>query len=289
MTSALSRLSGSAFELTLTVPWSDVKKIYDQVFDELAGQIELPGFRKGTAPKNLVADKVDKSKVYGEVVNRVLPEAYQKALSEHNLKPIVSPKVQIAAADEDKDWQFIAKAAEKPTVELDDYKKYVAEINSKNKIWTPDKGKSEEVKEDDKSKEEEKSKKVSGIIDKLLEVCRVELAELLLESEVNRLITQLIEDVRQAGLTYEQYLQSSSQTADQIRDKYRHQAEAALKLEFILEAVADDLKVEVSKEEIEAIIDKETNPEKKKALQDQSYLLASILRRENTITKLLTL
>lgn len=287
MTSALTRLSGSAFDLTLTVPWADVKAIYDKVFDELAAQIEVEGFRKGKAPKEILDAKMDKSKIYGEVVNRILPDSYTKALQEHGLKPIISPKVQIATAEPDKDWQFIAHAAEKPTVNLKDYKKAVSDINTKGKIWKP----GEEIAKDEKGKdqEEEKQKKISQMIEKLLDVCEVDLPELLIESEVNRLLTALIEDVRKAGLTYEQYLQSSNQEADSVRKKYRDQAVTALKLEFILDALAEDLKVEVDEKEVNAIVDKETDPTKKAALKDQSYLITSVLRRENTITKLLSL
>ncbi|MCL4390407.1 MAG: hypothetical protein M1484_03135 [Patescibacteria group bacterium] len=282
MTTALNRLSGSAFELTLTIPWADVKAVYDKVFDELAAEIEVEGFRKGKAPKETVAAKVDKSKVYGEVINRILPDAYAKALAEHNLKPVVSPKIQIVSGEEEKDWQFIAKAAEKPAVDLDGYQEAIKAINAKDKIWTP--GQKEEKKE-----EEDKTKKVNAIIEKLIEVCRVELADVLTESETNRLMSQLIDDVRQAGLTYEQYLASSSQTADQVRAKYHQQAQSALKLEFILDAVADDLKVVVEPAEIETIINKETDEAKKAALKEQSYILTSILRREKTIDKLLSL
>lgn len=293
MSTALTRLSGSAFELTITVPWADVKKIYDQVFDELSAEIEIEGFRKGKAPKEVIAGKIDKSKVYGEVVNRVLPEAYQKALAEHSLKPVVAPKVQIASGEQDKDWQFIAKAAEKPTVNLGAYKEAIKTINAKGKIWTPESSVKDETKgtsSETKDKEqEERSKKISEIIDKLLEVCKVELAELLVESEVNRLMTQLVDDIRQAGLTFEQYLASKGETTDQVRQKYRQQAETALKLEFILDGIADDLKVEVTKAEIDTIINKETDTAKKRALQEQSYLLASVIRRENTITRLLSL
>lgn len=285
MTSALTRLSGSAFELTLTVPWADVKTIYDKVFDELAAEIEIEGFRKGKAPKNLIEEKVDKSKVYGEVINRILPQSYQKALEEHSLKPIVSPKVQISSAEENKDWQFIAKASEKPTVDLDGYQEAIKTINSSGKIWKP----GDNPQDDKKNEEEEKTKKINAIIEKLLEVSKVELPELLVESEVNRLMTALIDDVRHAGLTFEQYLQSSGQTQESLHQKYHTQAETALKLEFIFDAVADDLKVTVSKEEIEAVINKEPDPKKKEALQSQSYLLSGVLRRENTITRLLSL
>lgn len=279
MTTALTRLSGSAFELTMTLPWADVKKIYDQVFDELAAEIEVEGFRKGKAPKEVVQSKIDKSKIYSEVVNRILPESYSKALAEHGIKPVISPKVRITSAEEEKDWQFIATSAEKPQVDLDNYKDAVKNLNTSGKIWVPG----------DKKDEEEKSKKISQIIDKLLEVCKIELAEILVESEVNRLMTTLIDDVRAAGLTYEQYLASKGETAEKVREKYRQQAQTALKLEFILEAVADDLEVKVSETELNAVIDKETDLTKKQALKDQSYLLASILRRENTLTKLLSL
>lgn len=287
MSTALTRLSGSAFELTITLPWPEVKTVYDKVFDELAAEIEVEGFRKGKAPKEVVAGKVDKSKIYGEVVNRILPDAYQKALAEHGLKPVVAPRVQIASGEEEKDWQFIARAAEKPSVELGVYQDAIKTINAKGKIWTP--GQTDTAEKPDEKQQEERSKRISEIIDKLLEVCKVELAELLVESEVNRLITQLIDDIRQAGLTFEQYLASKGETADQVRQKYRQQAETALKLEFILDAVADDLKVEVSQAEIDTIINKETDTTKKQALQEQSYLLASVIRRENTITRLLSL
>ncbi len=287
MASALTRLSGSAFELTLTVPWADVKAIYDKVFDELAAEIEIEGFRKGKAPKNLVENKVDKNKIYGEVVNRVLPDSYQKALEEHKLKPIVSPKVQIAQAEEEKDWQFIAKAAEKPSVDLDGYQDAVKSVNASGKIWKP--GLPDEASAEAGDEEKQKTKKINEIIEKLLEVTKVELPELLIESEVNRLMTALIDDVRHAGLTFDQYIQSSGQTAESLRQKYRSQAETALKLEFIFEAIADDLNVIVSKEEIDSVINRETDPKKKDALQMQSYVISGILRRENTIARLLTL
>ena len=133
MTTGLTRLSGSAFELTLTMPWADIKKVYDEVFEELAGTIEIEGFRKGKAPKEVVEPKIDKTKIYNEVINRIVPTSYQKALEEHGLKPIISPKIRIASAEEEKDWQVVIHSAEKPKVTLGDYK---AQINTA-KIWKP--------------------------------------------------------------------------------------------------------------------------------------------------------
>jgi trigger factor len=290
MTSALTRLSGSAFEITLTIPWADVKRIYDLVFEEIAANIEVEGFRKGKAPKDIIAGKIDKGKVYGDVVNRILPDAYAKALSDHGVKPVISPKINIVQGEEDKDWQFLIRSAEKPTVELGDYKKAVSELNTKDKIWTPDQGVAPKPEEKSaETEEQKKTKKLNAIIDRLLQVAKVELGEVFIESEQNRLLTQLIDDVRQAGLTFEQYLASSGTTQEQIKERFKQQAETSLKLEFVLEAVADDLKVEVSQEEIDTVISRETEADRKKLLTEQSYAIASILRREKTVAQLLTL
>lgn len=284
MTTALTRSAGSAFALTVTVPWSDVKKIYDLVFDELASQIEIEGFRPGKAPRELVEPRLDKNKILSEAINKIIPEAYQKALAEHGLKPIVSPQIHLLETGQEKDWQFLIKAAERPKIDLDGYKQALAEINAKGKIWTP--STTLGTTTDKPGEEAEKQKKMEEIIAKLLEVCKVELAEILVESEVNRLITQLVEDVRSAGLTFEQYLQSSKQSSETVRQKYHQQAQTALKLEFILEAAAEDLDIKVEKEEIETVINKETDPQKKQALTDQSYVLASLIRRDKTLAKL---
>ncbi len=289
MITSLKNLPGSAFELTLTIPWADVKAVYDTVFNELAAEIEVEGFRKGKAPKEVVASKIDKSKVYGEVVNRLLPEAYSKALEEHGIKPVISPKIQILSGEEEKDWQFLVSSAQRPTVSLNNYQAAIKEINAKDKIWTPEKGSSPKSEETAKANSEAKAKKLNAIIEKLLEVCQVELADVFVDAEVNRLLTQLVEDVRGAGLTFEQYLASSGQTKDAVSDRFHKQAETSLKLEFILDAVSDNLKVEVTEGEINAVIEKEPDKDKQAALREQSYALARILRRESTINRLLAL
>ena len=294
MTSALTRLSGSAFELTLNVPWPEVKAIYDRVFDELAEDIEIQGFRKGKAPKDLVAQRIEKSKIYDEVIKRIIPDAYVRTLKEHGLKPIVNPQVKIVSGEEEKDWQFIAKAAEKPTVDLDDYKKHVAAINAKASIWKPGDSKAQENQQtttpvSSPTDDDSKSKKINEIINKLLEVCKLEIPELLIDSEVNRLLAHLIDDIRAAGLTYEQYLASKVTTSEQLRLQYQNQVAATLKLELVLEAIADDLGLVVEEKEINEIIDREQDPKKKEDLRAQSYYLSSLLRREKTLTKLASL
>ena len=248
--------------------------------------MEVEGFRKGKAPHDIALKNVDQGKVYGEVVNEVLPEAYAQAVREHNLTPVVSPKIQIVTAEENKDWVFKATGAEKPEVELNNYKDEIKTINSKGKIWTPGEGTKEETPEEKTAKE---SQRVSEVIEKLLAVAKVELPDLLVEEEVSRLLSQLVDDVRKAGLTIDQYLASTGRKIEDLQDQYRLQAERALKLEFILGKIAEEEKLTVSEQELNKVMEKETDPKAKEALKNQAYLLASVLRREKTLNYLLSL
>ena len=51
MITALTRLPKSTVELTITIPWADIKSEYDRAIIDLGKELELPGFRKGKAPK----------------------------------------------------------------------------------------------------------------------------------------------------------------------------------------------------------------------------------------------
>jgi len=280
MTSAIVKTSAKGFELTLTIPWNDVQKIYAEVVDEAVENSEITGFRKGKAPRELVLKQLEKGKIYGEVVNRILPQAYSDAVVQNSLSPIIAPKVTILAAEENKDWQFKAVACERPDVDLANYKDEIKGITAKKSI----------VLLGDKDKPAAKKDELVGeVLQKLLAVCQMEVPPPLLESEVSRQLANLVDDVRGAGLTLEQYLASKNITSEQLQANFRSSAESSLKLEFILEAAAEDLKIEVPDSDVEAILDKESDQEKKKALRNQFEAIRSLLRREKTLTKLTNL
>jgi trigger factor len=264
--------------LNILVPWVQVKKVYDQILELAIAEVEVEGFRKGKAPRDLALKKIDTGKIYGEVVNQILPKAYADEIEKRNLKPIISPKVQIVATEENKDWEFKATTAEKPVIDLGDYKGSIKSA----KIWKP----GDDVKEETA---ENRSKRINEIITKLLETAKIKIPQILADDEADRMLTQLIDDIRSAGLTFEQYCHSKGVTAEQIKSQYHTQAEAALKLEFILGEIAEKENLSVGQEEIEAVINKEKDEAGKESLRKQSYLLASILRREKTLTFLANL
>ena len=92
----LTWLPQKTFELKLTIPWSQVKNTYSQVIRSLAKQAKIKGFRKGQAPLNIVEKNLDQGKIYGEVVNQILPQAYAQAVTKHQLKPAIPQKSKLS-------------------------------------------------------------------------------------------------------------------------------------------------------------------------------------------------
>ncbi len=277
MTSTIQKLSDGAVELTVTIPWADVAKTYEAVVVHMVEEAELPGFRKGKAPRDLVEKNMDKTKVYEEALKSLIPKSYNDAIVEQKVKPIVNPKIELKDATENKDWIFRALTCERPTVTLGDYKKAVRELKASKtqKIWKPG------------DKPEEKDKETKPTLDELLvalyNTVTTTLPAILVEHEVNRLLSELIDQTKKLGLTVEQYLASTQRTSDGIKNEYNEQAKRTLTLEFALEEIADKEGVLISDDDIEAVIKTGKTDEEKEALKNQKYYLASVLRRQKTL------
>lgn len=279
MTTALQRQADGTIELTITVPWPLVDTAYNAVVEEMVKAAEVSGFRKGKAPRAVVEEKLDKTKVYEEVLKKIIPEAYSNAVTEHKIHPIVQPKIELKEATEKKDWIIRALTCEKPAVTLGDYKKAITELKSAKtkKIWVP----GQEPKEEDKNKPQKPS--LDEILKAVYDTVKISVPALLLEHEVNRLLSDLIDQTRKLGMSVEQYLSSTGRTAEGVRKEYEAQAARTLALEFALEEIADKEAVLISDDDIETVIKTAKTDQEKTSLESQKYYIASVLRRQKTI------
>ncbi len=283
--SILAKTATGEVQLTITIPASEVKSAYDKAFEEIAKELELPGFRKGKAPKKLVEEKIDKSKVYERVLQTLVPQAYIEAVKEHNLKPILSPKVELLKAKEGEDWEIRATTCEAPEVSLGNYKDEIRKSLAPTKIWTPATQKSQ------KSTEITEDEKTQKAIQKLLEIVKVDLPEMLVEDEVSRTLANLINQTNTLGLTIDQYLSSIGKTAQSLRAEYKEKIVGQLKLQFALDEIAEKEKIEVSDKEADDLI-KATGDEKLKQNLNEPFqkeYLKGILRRRKSLDFLVKL
>lgn len=279
MTVAVNRLANGTIELTITVPWTDIQTTYNQVVEKFVAETELPGFRKGKAPKEAVEAKLDKSKIYEEVLKQIVPKAYADAIKNENIIPIISPRIEVIAAAENKDWQFKALTCEKPEVKLGDYQTEIGKLKSRPKIWTP--GSTAQPANEQKPKVE-----LEQILKVLFNASEIKVPDLLIEDESNRMLSRLIDQTQKLGMTVEQYLLSQGKTSESLRAEYANLAKENLALEFILDAIANQENIKVEGAEIEKIIQETKDPKEQESLINQKPYLSMLLRKQKTLSHL---
>lgn len=269
MAAKLQKSQDKTITLTITIPAAQITKAWDEVVDTAVKNATLPGFRKGMAPKKAVEDSLDKTHVQEDVLRKLLPLTYSEAIKEHNLKPIMSPKIHVTKLDSGKDWEYEAIVCETPEVKLNDYKDSVKKITAKSKIVVP--GKPQEAPSMDE------------IVRAVLDHATITIPQVLIDSEVERLLSQLLDEVKSLGLTLDQYLASTHKTVEELRKDYQTRAENDMKFEFALQKIAEEEKITIEQKEIDEALSKAKDEAERKNLEANIYLLATILRQQKTL------
>lgn len=269
MKSILAKQTDGTIQLNISIPWATVKKAKEVAMEAYLASAQLPGFRKGKAPKKLVEDNINQDHLREEVLRKLLPEAYTEALKEHDLKPILNPKVSVQKLEEDDDWTFEAFTAEAPEIVLGEYKTAVKNVTAKSKIVVPGK--------------EEAPVNFDEIAKAILETATVKIPAIIIEQEVDRLLSQTLDEVKRLGMTLDQYLASTNRNTDALRAEYAKKAENDIKLEFLLQKIAETEKITVEEKEIDEAIAQGKTEAEKQNLENNRYLLASIIRQQKTL------
>src|SRR3989338_3577502 len=282
-------LGKNTFQFTVEVPWEEIKKTQDLVFIDLAKELETAGFRKGKVPLEIAKKEIRKETILQEAARRFVPEIYDELVRKINLKPIITPKVELVKEQENEKWEIRVMVCEKPLVKLGNYKDAVKNKNAEHKkvdIWTPDK--KDEKKPEEKT-EESGRKKVGAIFNTLLSVVEVPVSDMLILQELDKRLAQLVDDVRKIGLTMDAYLASKNETIESIRGRMRKEIEEMYALEFTLEAIAEDAHIVVDDKELSAVLEGIKDEKMREEARKNSYFYATLLRRQKTLDYLLTL
>lgn len=87
-----------------------------------ARKFNIPGFRKGKAPRAIVEKFYGEQVLYEDAINAICPDAYEQAVEENNLYPVDKPEIDIKQIGKGQTFIFTAKVTVKPDVELGQYK-----------------------------------------------------------------------------------------------------------------------------------------------------------------------
>ena len=108
--------------LTIEVPAAEVDKGIKQAVKRIAGQVNIPGFRKGHAPRRILEMNFGKEAILEEAFEVLASQNYSAALRENDIVPVSEPEIEREQFEEGKDLIFKATVTKRPEVKLGDYK-----------------------------------------------------------------------------------------------------------------------------------------------------------------------
>lgn len=283
---SIKKLPKNTYEIKVTIPQADIKQHYGTSFEKLKSDLTVEGFRKGKVPMTIAQKHISTKDVYSQLIKDLIPDIYSDIVKKANLKPIIYPKVDLTKAQENEDWQVEIQVAEKPLIELGDYKKVVKEAKDRAKkadIWVP--GKDPDEKKPPASSQES----LNEVMSALLKNVKIEVSDLILEQELQQRLTKLVDDIQRIGMSVDSYLKSKNISMEDLKNQFKMEIEETYKLEFMLAEIADVEKLEVEKADLDKLFAHIKTEKERKEAEANAYFYATVIRKQKTIDYLLGL
>ena len=122
MSLQVEKLEKNMAKLTIEASAEDFEKAIQKVYLKARGRINIPGFRKGKAPRKLIEKMYGTGVFYEDAANDLIPTAYAEALKDCDLEIVSRPEINVTQIEAGKPFIFTAEVAVKPEVTLGEYK-----------------------------------------------------------------------------------------------------------------------------------------------------------------------
>lgn len=314
----INKKEKSIVEIKGEVETSDFELARESAISKLSEHIELDGFRKGKAPKDMVIKKLGDQIILEEMAQITLSKIYPQIITENKIDAIGYPQINItklangnplgftiltAVIPEIKlpDYKSIAKEAlknaEKAEVKEEEYESFIKQIRRAkahddfHKANPDVKGHDHpeitdenlpeldleyvktlgnfsdmadfetkvraDILRDKEFKAKEKNR--LAIIEAIERETNIEVPEILVKSEIEKMIARMKDDIGKMGLKFEDYLTSLGKSEEKIREDFMGDAEKRAKVQMVVGeiAVKENLKPdpEKVKEEVKKVME----------------------------------
>lgn len=122
MSVQIEKLENSMAKLTIEASAEELEKALESAFQKNKNKINIPGFRKGKVPRQMIEKMYGPAIFYEDAANELIPQAYEKALDECEEDIVSSPEIDVTQIEKGKPFIFTALVALKPEVKLGKYK-----------------------------------------------------------------------------------------------------------------------------------------------------------------------
>lgn len=127
MRATMERLGSNKVAFEVEIDSAQFEKAVDAAYRRLVQKVNVPGFRKGKAPRKILELHVGKGALYEDALDRLVPDAYRQAVLEHDVEPVENPKIDILDLEDGEPVKFKAEVSVKPEVSLGEYKGLAAD------------------------------------------------------------------------------------------------------------------------------------------------------------------
>lgn len=252
---------GNKVFLEIEEDYSGFQKSYEGALAEAGRETNLPGFRPGKAPREVLLKSLNLEAVEHHAAQDLIADSYPKIINETKIEPVDYPNVEIIQQEKDKPFKFKLTVEVYPEVKLGKYK-----------------GLKLEKKTGDAAEAEADLKNQAVAVASA--EAKVEIPAALTEREIEVMLDELKGSLAQGGLTLENYLQGAKKEEKALRDEMRKSAEIRAKGKIVLKAIAEAEKITVSPGEIEAEIKDMNLPEAKVSKEMKNYIDEYLLRKK---------
>jgi trigger factor len=122
MSVKIEKVEKNQVKLEIEVDAKVFNECMDRAFNKNKSRFNIPGFRKGKAPRNMVERYYGEQVLYEDAINFACADAYDNAIDENDLHPVDRPEIDIVQLESGKNFIFTALVTVKPEVELGEYK-----------------------------------------------------------------------------------------------------------------------------------------------------------------------
>lgn len=122
MSLQVEKLEKNMAKLTIEVSADELEKALQSAYTKQKNRINLPGFRKGKVPRQMIEKMYGVAIFYDDAANEIIPKAYAEAYDECELDIVSRPEIDVVQIEKGKEFIFTATVATKPEVTLGEYK-----------------------------------------------------------------------------------------------------------------------------------------------------------------------
>jgi FKBP-type peptidyl-prolyl cis-trans isomerase (trigger factor) len=288
---AKKELPHSEVEFAGEVPQEALEPYRGRALEHLASHMELPGFRPGKVPKDLALKKIGDMALLEEALELFIKDFYPALIEHSKTDAVGRPDIRVTKLAPGNPCAIVIRTAVYPQVVLPkNWKSLAAEVPLEPSLPATDEEVNKTLEDVRQSRKKEgvapelsdefaksigafeglehlKTQIRQGIteekarhardtrrgklIERLLKDTKVEVPAIFVESELEKILSQMREDVERMGLKFSDYLTQASKTEEALRADFKDQAGKRAKLQLALNKIAQDEKLEADPTAIE--------------------------------------